>query len=120
MQTTWKHSGGWINRRANSIWLPCCAIPSQHWNNYPMLAHGSAATSPQGLTPLSHDWKSPRARNSIRLRPTTWSQVAIPKSVKHPPVNISVNILADRPQKTMACPTQLLLRSSIYRQTYYG
>src|SRR5580700_1320974 len=37
---------------------------------------------PQGLTPLSRDWKSPSAPNSIRLRPTTWSQGAIPKSVK--------------------------------------
>ncbi len=53
------------------------------------LLNGSAATSHQGLNPHSCAWKLPSARNSIRPRPTIWSRGAIPKSVKHPPVNLS-------------------------------
>src|SRR5580658_6351036 len=76
--------GPWINLPERWISQPCFAILWPRWPSYLKPRLTSVTTFLGVLIPPCPNWKSPFAKVCYQQKRTTWSQVVIPKTVKHP------------------------------------
>jgi hypothetical protein len=76
----------WALDQPPERWIsqPCFAILWPRWPSYLKPRLTSVTTFLGVLIPPCPNWKSPFAKVCYQQKRTTWSQVVIPKTVKHP------------------------------------